>query len=138
MKVDRLVLDTNVLISAVLSEKGAPAQLLDYLRGRGAVLVFSGPTMAELTTRLMQQKFDRYVERDTRVRFLAEIDAVAEFVGVSGAPMGCRDRSDDLFLETALAGDCGLIVTADLDLLDLNPWNEVQILRPAADLAAIG
>jgi len=43
MKVDRLVLDTNVLISAVLSEKGAPAQLLDYLRGRGAVLVFSDP-----------------------------------------------------------------------------------------------
>jgi len=47
-------------------------------------------TMAELATRLMRAKFDRYVNRDTRLGLLAEIDAVAEFAGISAAPMGCR------------------------------------------------
>jgi len=131
MTVDRLVLDTNVLISGALSSGGAPALLLDHLHRVGAVLVFSEPTMTELATRLLHPKFDRYVDRDTRLRFLAEIDAVAEFVGVTGAPMGCRDRSDDYFLETALAGDCGLIVSGDRDLLVLHPWRDIQILRPA-------
>lgn len=137
MKVDRLVLDTNVLISAALSSDGAPALLLDYLHRTRAVLVFSEPTMAELATRLLRAKFDRYVDRYTRLRFLAEIDAVAEFVGVSGAPMGCRDRSDDPFLETALAGNCGLIVSGDQDLLTLHPWRDIQILRPARALEAL-
>jgi len=137
MKVDRLVVDTNVLISAVLSSGGAPALLLDDLKRARTVLVFSEPTMAELATRLMRAKFDRYVKRDTWLRFLAEIDAVAEFVGVSGAPMGCRDRSDDPFLETALAGDCGLIVSGDQDLLSLHPWQGIQILSPAQVLEAL-
>lgn len=136
MKVDRLVLDTNVLISAALSSGGTPALLLDDLKRTRTVLVFSEPTMTELATRLMREKFDRYVDRDTRLRFLAEIDAVAEFVGVSGAPMGCRDRSDDPFLETALGGECGLIVSGDQDLLSLHPWQGIQILPPAQVLQA--
>ena len=131
MKVERLVLDTNVIISAVLSPSGAPAQLLDHLREANAVLVFSETTMAELSTRLLRAKFDPYVDRATRARFLAELDAVAEFVGVSGAPMGCRDRADDAFLETALAGNCLVLVSGDQDLLTLNPWRGIQILRPA-------
>jgi len=96
--------------------------------------VFSAPTMAELATRLLRTKFDRFVDRDTRIRFLAEIDAVAEFVGISGAPMGCRDRSDDMFLETALTADCQLIISGDQDLLTLDPWRDIRILSPAEAL----
>ena len=134
MKVDRLVVDTNVLISAALSSAGAPAKLLDQLQIARTALVFSEPTMAELATRLLRTKFDRYVDRDTRIRFLAEIDAVAEFVGISGAPMGCRDRSDDIFLETALTADCRLIISGDQDLLTLDPWRDIRILSAAEAL----
>ena len=134
MKVDRLVVDTNVLISAALSSAGAPAKLLDQLKIARTALVFSEPTMTELATRLLRTKFDRYVDRDTRIRFLAEIDAIAEFVGISGAPMGCRDRSDDIFLETALTAECQLIISGDQDLLTLDPWRGIRILSPAAAL----
>lgn len=137
MKVERLVVDTHILISASLSPDGSPALLWDHLRSNRTVLVFSEATMAELATRLMRAKFDRYVDQDIRLRFLAEIDAVAECVGVTGAPMGCRDRTDDVFLETALAGDCELLVSGDQDLLSLHPWRGVQILSPARTLDAI-
>ncbi len=137
MKVDRLVLDTNVLISAALSPHGAPARLLDFLYRSNAVLVFSEPTMAELADRLLRAKLDLYVDRDERIQFLAEIDAVAEFAGISGAPMGCRDRSDDPFLETALTADCRLIVSGDRDLLTLHPWRGIQILGPVQALSTL-
>ena len=136
MKAERLVVDTNVLISAILSSHTPPALLLDHVRSQRAVLVFSEATMTELATRLMRAKFDRYVDQDIRLRFLAEIDAVAEFVGISGAPMGCRDRTDDMFLETALSGDCELIVSGDRDLLALHPWRGIRILSPAKALEA--
>ncbi|MDA3933263.1 MAG: putative toxin-antitoxin system toxin component, PIN family [Gammaproteobacteria bacterium] len=131
MTVDRLVVDSNVLISAVLTSGGAPAKLLDHLQQTRAVLVFSEPTMEELATRLLRSRFDRYVDRATRLRFLAEIDAVAEFVGISNTVIGCRDRNDDKFLETALTADCQLIVSGDQDLLLLHPWRNIHILRPA-------
>ena len=137
MKVERLVVDTNVLISASLSSHNSPALLLDHLTAARAVLVFSDTTMKELATRLMRAKFDRYVDRKVRLRFLAEIDAVAEFVGISGAAMGCRDRTDDMFLETALSGECELIVSGDQDLLTLHPWRGISILSPVAALKAL-
>jgi uncharacterized protein len=134
MTVDRLVVDSNVLISAILSPRGAPAHLLDELHGIRAVLLFSEPTMAELRDRLMREKFDAYVGRESRLRFLAELDAVAEFVGIAGATMGCRDRDDDKFLETALMGNADLLVSGDHDLLDLHPWQRIPILNPAQAL----
>ena len=131
MTVDRLILDSNVLISAVLSSKGAPARLLDALQRPSAILLFSEATMQELTSRLMRNKFDRWVDREVRARFLAELDAVAEFVGIAGAPMGCRDRDDDMFLETALMGSADLLVSGDQDLLVLHPWQGIPVLEPA-------
>lgn len=131
MIVERVVLDTNVLISAVLSPSGAPAHLLGRLVRARSVLVFSEPTMNELTTRMLRSKFDRYVDRSLRVKFLAELDAVAEIVGITGAPMGCRDREDDMILETALNAEAQLIVTGDADLLSMNPWREIRIVSPS-------
>ncbi|NKI35964.1 putative toxin-antitoxin system toxin component, PIN family [Wenzhouxiangella sp. XN79A] len=120
-----------MLISAVLSPSGAPANLLARLVRARSVLVFSEPTMNELATRMLKSKFDRYVDRSLRVKFLAELDAIAEIVGITGAPMGCRDRDDDMILETALNAEAPLIVTGDADLLSMNPWRDIRIISPA-------
>ncbi len=48
----------------------------------------------------------------------------------------CRDAKDDKYLELALAAKAATIVSSDQDLLVLHPWRGVQILRPAAYLAA--
>lgn len=132
---ERWVLDTNVVISAVLSRSGAPASLIDQLAARRAVLVFSTETLAELESRIMRGKFDRIVGRETRRRFLAELDAVSERVQITGATMGCRDRDDDKVLETALSGAAEVIVSGDRDLLTLDPWQQIPILEPAEALS---
>jgi putative PIN family toxin of toxin-antitoxin system len=137
MTVDRLVLDSNVLISAALSPAGAPAQLFDYLREQRSILLFSEPTVSDIRSSLLRSRFDRYVSQANRIRFLAEIVAVSEVVGSTGSVMGCRDRDDDKILETALNGHAQMIVSGDQDLLVLNPWHGIPVLEPGPALESM-
>lgn len=67
MRADRVVADTNVLISAVLRPLGLPRAAVDAVRLENGVLLFSAETMAELRTRIFRRKFDRYVGREVRL-----------------------------------------------------------------------
>jgi uncharacterized protein len=59
MKAERVVLDTDVLISAALSAVGKPYACLAWVL-ENAVLVVSSELLSELETRLTRAKFDRY------------------------------------------------------------------------------
>ncbi len=123
-KAERFVIDSNVLISAALRASSPLASLLEALRGSTAVLLFSHETQAELVSRLMKGK--RYVSRAIRQRFLAQLDAVSEFVSIVNRPMGCRDPEDDKFLETAINGNADCLITGDKDLLTMHPFQGIQ------------
>jgi uncharacterized protein len=43
----------------------------------------------------------------------------------------CRDPKDDKFLEVALNGRAGVIITGDADLLGMHPWRGIEILSSA-------
>ena len=111
MRVERCVVDTNVLISALLQPSGRTAEILGAIRAAGGVLLFSDETFAELASRLLRPKFDRYVVLATRQRFLADLPGVAEWVTITGIVHVCRDPDDDKFLETAINGDADCLVT---------------------------
>lgn len=130
MKAERVVLDTNVLIGAALRPDGPPRAVLDLVRAANGVLLFCDETFEELASRFNRAKFDRYVSRDNRAVFLAQLVAVAEWVSIAGAMLGCRDRDDDKFLEAALAGGADCLVTGDRDLLEMSSFHGVQILTP--------
>lgn len=129
MKAERCVVDTNVLISALLQPSGRTTEVLHAVRTPG-VLVFSDETFAELAARLMRPKFDRYVDQALRQRFLSDLAAVAEWITIAGVVHGCRDPDDDKFLETAINGEASCIITGDADLLALDPFDRVRILTP--------
>jgi putative PIN family toxin of toxin-antitoxin system len=75
----KLVIDTNILISAALSAQGAPAQLVVGVLARHR-LVFSPATFDELRTRIYRPKFDRYISLDDRERLLGDFNASAIWV----------------------------------------------------------
>lgn len=74
----RVVVDTNVIISAALSARGAPALILRRLI-RDAQLVFSEATFAELETRLWLPKFDPYLNLEERRALLHDLAATAHW-----------------------------------------------------------
>ena len=59
MRAERVVVDTNVLISALLQPSGRTAEVLEIIQAAGGVILFSDETFAELASRLMRPKFDR-------------------------------------------------------------------------------
>ena len=134
MKADRVVLDTNVLISAALNSAGRPRQVVNALRRANSVLLFSVETFHELCSRFLGSKFDSYATRENRLVFLAELKTVSEWVAIAGAKLGCRDPEDDKFLETALVGEADCLVSGDRDLLTMSPFREIPILTPKAFL----
>jgi putative PIN family toxin of toxin-antitoxin system len=128
------VIDTNVLISATLSARGAPARLVQLVLDRG-VLVFSQPTLDELKTRLYRPKFDRYISLELREAVLHDLSAAARWVEIGEPARYCRDRSDDMFIETALVAQAGVLVSGDQDLLDAPAIAGLHILNPQQALA---
>jgi putative PIN family toxin of toxin-antitoxin system len=129
----RCVVDTNVIVSASVFAFSVPRQAVEKALRNGAVL-FSESTMDELKNVLFRPKFDRYVSREERALFLAQIESAVEFVPIIQLVRACRDPKDDKFLEVALNGRADVIITGDADLLGMHPWRGIAILSPAAYL----
>jgi len=135
----RVVVDTNVLLSAALSPNGAAAQLVDRLLADGRLL-FSEVTFAELETRIWKPKFDRYLSIERRKQILHELNASAMWVDVPAQianQLFSRDINDDAFVHVALAASATRLITGDDDLLCLHPINALHILTPRAALDEI-
>lgn len=126
---ERIVLDTNVLISAILSTTSVPAQSLDRALRDGQFLA-SVATLRELTEKLLSARFDPYVPRDRREALLQRFAAVLEIVQVLQEVRECRDPDDDMFLEVAVNGRADVVVSGDRDLLALHPFRGAAILTP--------
>ena len=136
MRVERVVLDTNVLISAVLSPLGKPFACLGWVLDN-ATLIVSRELLDELETRLARPKFSKYVD-DSRCRtFVADLSLSAVQVELSGAVTACRDPDDDKLLEIAIVGRADCLVTGDQDLLVLDPFQGIPILTPAGFLTIV-
>lgn len=126
----KLVIDTNVLISAALSAQGAPAQLLRRVL-QDHRLVFSQATFEELHTRLYRPKFDRYLTLELRQRLLHDFNACAHWVEPAAHPGYCRAPDDDKFIATALQAQADVLVSGDKDLLEAPPVPGLRVLTPA-------
>ncbi|MBD2774385.1 putative toxin-antitoxin system toxin component, PIN family [Iningainema tapete] len=125
----RFVFDTNVLISALLFRNSKPGQALRLAVKRGDILL-SKQTLEELNEVLSRPKFDRYVTSEEKEEFLEALVERAILVEPTEEVQVCRDGKDDKFIELALSGKANFIVSGDEDLLVLNPFGEVCILKP--------
>ncbi len=128
------LLDTNVLISAALGPDGSPRMVVDVVRSENGVLLFSNETFDELRSRFHRSKFDRYIGREGRDIYLAQLEAVSEWVSITGVKLGCRDPDDAKLLETALMGEADCLITGDQDLLEMYPFHTIPILTPVSFL----
>ena len=136
MKIERVVFDTNVLISAALIDQSVSARALNHGVGYGQ-LIATEQTFAELTGKLLATKCDRYVSRATRETLLRRLQPIIEMVPVIQVVRVCRDPRDDMFLEAAVNGRAEVVVTGDKDLLALHPFSGIAIVTPSDYLALV-
>ena len=126
---DRVVIDTNALISRPLLPASIPARAVSKAVAEDQLLA-SDDTIMELADVLARPKFDSYVTIRERQEFLRLFNRIAERVTITYVLRVCRDPKDDKFLELAVNGAAQLIITGDADLLALHPFRGIDILTP--------
>ena len=126
----RIVFDTNVVISAILFAGSMPRRAIELALTKGTILI-SVALSEEMNRIIVQDRFDRYVSRRQRERFLELLIRESEHIEITESIQVCRDPKDDRVLELAVCGNAAYIVTGDADLLVLNPFLGIGVLRPA-------
>ena len=127
-KIIRVVLDTNVLISALLF-KGELSRIVGLWQKGKIVPVISKETFGELRTVLEYPKFSlSRAEIESLIEH--EILPFFEVVNISRHGKGaCRDPEDDKFISCALSANADYIVTGDKDLSDLRKYQSIKIIH---------
>ena len=135
----RVVLDTNVVISATLIRGANEDHILRaWRRGRFDV-VLSPPILEELGRTLFYEKLQklRWMSEGDVIALLHALARGSEIVSGRTVVRASRDPDDDKFLAAAVECEAGYLVTGDHDLLDLDPYGDVRILTSAAFLAIL-
>lgn len=125
----RIVVDTNILVSAALKDKSLPCIALRRAAQQG-VLLKSLATERQALEVLARSYIAPLIPSAT-LNWIISLLASAELVDIAETIAVCRDPTDDKFLELAVSGHADFIVSGDADLLVLNPFRGIAILSPA-------
>ena len=138
----RVVLDTNTLVSALLSPHGPPSRLLDDARAQVFELCSSPVLVAELLDVVSREKFAKRLAAAglTPIGIVGEIRRLATMATPTDVPrVVADDPDDDHVLACALAAQTDLIVSGDKHLLKLGgQYQGIAIVTPAQAVQLVG
>ncbi len=127
----RVVLDTNVVVSALVFREGRLAWLRDAWSRSRIVPLVSRETVAELVRVLAYPKL-KLTEAETKTalaHYLEHAEALEKATTRERLPP-CRDEDDLVFLRLAHAAAADALVTGDADLLAIAARSRIPILTP--------
>lgn len=137
----RLVIDTKVFVSALISGAGSPAQILKAIQHKKVIHLVSDPIVEEYL-RVLDYPHIRKFKKITD-EFVAEIAAHlvyrTERVELASTIRLSQDSDDDVFLETAVDGKASFLVTNDkADLLSLHAVEGIPIVSAREAVRRLG
>lgn len=135
-----VVLDTNVIVSALLSPSGAPAAIIKLWENEAFNVLVSAELIDELRHTLLYPKIKEslkwsdeaigdFIDRYARIAILVTPQARVEVV--------IQDPADNRVLECAIAGGASFIITGDKHLLELKETLGIVMLPPAGFLGLL-
>ena len=135
----RIVLDTNVLVSALISRDGPPGRVLAAIRNQRLTLVTSEAQLVELRAVLGRERLRPYIRFEEGQDLIRDLEAIGEVVAdlpnVSASP----DPDDNVILATAVAGQAGqadVVVSGDKQhMLVLGQIEGIPIITASAAVA---
>lgn len=126
----RAVLDTNVLISSVISTGTPHSMVVSGFQGEYQIVV-SVATLTEFRETLLKYPDRFHMDEEEIQREVETIRYFAEFViPEEDITVVDDDPDDDKFLEVAVAGNVDYLVSGDRHLLDLNSFRGIDIVTP--------
>ena len=135
----RAVIDTGVLVSALIHPQGTTGEVLRALRDGRFTAVYSTPMIVEIIDVLGRPRIRSkyHIQLDDISALVNLIRLRGDLVVPTRIVTACRDPKDNKFLEAALAGEAEALTSGDADLLALHLFEGLNILRPAEFLARL-
>jgi len=136
----KAVLDTNVLVSGLISSKGSPAKIIDFWEDEKFSLITSKKIMEEVVRVLSYPKI--------RVKYNLDKEKIKDFInGLTFFSEVCKpqekisvindDPEDNKFLEAAVQANAGFVVSGDKHLLGLGEYEKIRIIKPNTFLSLL-
>ena len=107
MTVKRVVIDTNILISSILSPHGSPARVMELISDEEVQLVYSSAILAEYKRVLAYDKLD--IEQTTQMRAINEVTRLGVLTEPVASETPMPDEDDRAFYDTAKSSGATLI-----------------------------
>lgn len=129
----RIVIDTNLFVSGIISPKGTSAKLISSWQASEFQFVTCQKAVDELNNTLQSRKLvSRYnIQAADREKLIDAIRHLAIFVEGNTITGVVDDPKDDIFVACAVEGDAKYIVTGDDDLLRLKRYETIRIIKTA-------
>ena len=129
MTFPRIVLDSNVIISAFLFG-GQPARVMDHVLDGSVQCFVSLAILDEIRDVLQRPKFG--LSSEQALMFIEELHSLCRVVTPTTRVRAVNaDPDDNRVLECALAAGADMIISGDSHLLDLGQWQNIRLLSPA-------
>jgi len=126
MKNKRIILDTNLWISFLISENFT--ELDELIKTKKVILVFSDELLEEFIEVVKRPKFIKFFSKKDVEKLLDTFDQYADLINVTSQIDLCRDQKDNFLLNLSVDGKADYLVTGDKDLLMLEKVNKTRIL----------
>ena len=135
----RAVVNTGVLVSALIRRQGTTGDVLRALRDGRFAIIYTTAILVEVVDVLGRAalRLKYHIQPEDLTALINLIRLRGELFTPTQRITACRDAADNKFLEAALAGEADCIVTGDADLFSLTPFRGVPILRPAEFLTRL-
>jgi hypothetical protein len=122
----RIILDTNILISYLISKNFM--KLDKHLLDGNIRLLFSQESMEEFLTVIQRPRLTNYFSPENIEHLLSLFSSCGESVDITSDIKLCRDAKDNFLLNLAVDGSADYLITGDQDLLEIKKIEETQII----------
>lgn len=127
MKNKKIILDTNLWISFLISKKFS--QIDKLIEEKRIILVFSNELLEEFIDVVRRPKFKKYFSKKDIEKILEYFDQFGELVKVKSDIKICRDEKDNFLLNLSVDSKADYLITGDKDLLILEKIENTKILN---------
>jgi len=135
----RVIVDTNILISGLISQSGPPAKIIDAILKGHIIPIMSPATFAELEEVLHRPQLQRYFRRVelTPYQLLNQLELITQIIKPRTSHTPIRDNKDRPFIELAATRPApDFIITGDKDFEE-NHYENVPVISASLFVKAI-
>jgi uncharacterized protein len=128
---NRVVLDTNILVSALIGNSYPKQIIYDCIFDQKIIVCVSPQILKEYQEVLKRPKFDKFKDfKKKALNLLAYFEEIAEYYEPTIKLDFINDEADNRFLELALTANAQFIVTGNFTDFDFSEYESIKIVSP--------